>query len=165
MRRLGCLSWAWVVAAVASGLSTSGRRRQLCTALSEATTKERFEAFVVSESMLDLLLGIDERPARAMAKRIERHARSLDVSVRVDVVGLKAKEALADLVELGIRDPTSEQGEVLVSYDNDDSDDDEQGACTCGDEWSGGGEDGVELARAACPKCGDEAPRRHPRGG
>ena len=57
-----------------------------------------------------------------MAKRIERHAKSLGVAVRVDVVGLGDEAALADLVELGIRDPTNPRGEVLVSYGFDDDD-------------------------------------------
>ena len=59
-----CLRWAWVVAAVASGLSLSGRRRQLRRALSEATDSERLVAFVEGDALLDLLLGIDARPAR-----------------------------------------------------------------------------------------------------
>ena len=88
-----------------------------------------------------------------MAKRVERHATALGVSVRIDVVGLNDEAALSDLVELGIRDPASADGEVLVSYDDDVVVD--EGACTCGDEWSGGGADGADLARAACPKCGD----------
>lgn len=142
-----------LLVAAASSLSTTARRRMLRRSLSEATTQERLEAFVEGDSMLDLLLGIDARPARALAKRIERHAKSLGVAVRVDVVGLGDEAALADLVELGIRDPTNPRGEVLVSYGFDDDD----VACTCAEEWFGGGDENAELARAACPKCSEDA--------